>query len=138
MHAIGSCHIFTYGSLMFPQVWERVVRGHYRSTPATITGFARYALAGATYPGMVAQSGGSVAGVLYFDVDPPDVDALDAFEGAEYRRDRLTVRLDSGTEIAADSYIFLQPLRLSEQPWRPEAFQMERFLQTYCRDKLGH
>ena len=130
-------HVFTYGSLMFPQVWQRVVRGDYRSAPACADGYARYALAGETYPGMVAQPGASVQGVLYFDVGPADVAALDAFEGVEYRRGTIAVALASGETVEADTYIYLLPQNLSDSPWLPENFQMARFIGSYCRDRLG-
>lgn len=130
-------NIFTYGSLMFPQVWQRVVRGDYRFASAGVAGHARFAIVGETYPGMIAQSGACVDGVVYFDVAPHDVAALDAFEGDDYRRDTVTVRLESGATVEADTYIYIRPQRLSESPWLPEAFQMQRFLQSYCRDKLG-
>lgn len=132
-----SHHIFTYGSLMFPEVWQRVVRGNYLSAPAVVLDHARYALRGETYPGMIAEVGGAVPGVLYFEVDAQDVALLDAFEGVEYRRDRLPARLDSGEAVQVETYIFQLPALLSDQPWRPEVFQMQRFLDSYCRDKLG-
>jgi len=91
-----SAHVFTYGSLMFPEVWQRVVRGDYRSAPAVLDGHARFALAGETYPGAIARSGAIVAGIVYFDVSDADVAALDAFEGSQYRRDRVRIRLDGG------------------------------------------
>lgn len=132
-----ACHIFTYGSLMFAQVWQRVVRADYRSAPARLDGYARFAIHDETYPGMVAQAGASVAGVLYFDVAPPDVAALDAFEGIEYRRDMVRVTLDTGETVDAAAYVYLLPRKLSDSPWLPEAFQMERFIGSYCRDRLG-
>ncbi|OWW23009.1 gamma-glutamylcyclotransferase family protein [Noviherbaspirillum denitrificans] len=132
-----STHVFTYGSLMFPAVWQRVVRGDYRSAPARLDGHARFAIAGETYPGMVARPGASVDGVLYFDVSPADLAALDAFEGAEYRRDTVRVTLSTGETIDAGTYIYLLPEKLSGSPWLPEAFQMQRFIGSYCREKLG-
>lgn len=132
-----STHIFTYGSLMFPPVWQRVVRGSYRSAAARLDDHARFEIRNETYPGVIAQAGASVSGMLYFDVSPPDVAALDAFEGIEYRRDSVLVRLESGASVAAGTYIYLQPQKLSKSPWLPEEFQMERFLGTYCREKLG-
>jgi gamma-glutamylcyclotransferase (GGCT)/AIG2-like uncharacterized protein YtfP len=132
-----STNLFTYGSLMFPQVWQRVVRGPYRSAAATLADHARYALAGASYPGMIAQAGGSVRGVVYFALDAQDVAALDAFEGAAYRRVQLDTELDSGGKIMVDSYLFLLPQQLSDQPWDPDAFQLKHFLTTYCGDPLG-
>lgn len=130
-------HIFTYGSLMFPEIWQRVVRGNYRSATATLPGFARYALADDTYPGMVAQAEAVVEGVLYYDVAPPDLAALDAFEGREYRREKVNVVIESGETVIACTYIFLAEQRLSGLPWEPQAFQMSRFIGTYCSDKLG-
>jgi len=122
---------------MFSQVWQRVVRGSYRFTPAAANGFARYEISGETYPGMVMQAGAVVQGVLYFDVDAKDIAALDAFEGVEYRRDRVRVTLESGESVQADTYIYLLPERLSDSPWLPENFQMARFIGSYCREKLG-
>lgn len=132
-----TCHVFTYGSLMFAQVWQRVVRGRYRFEPARLDGYARFAIAGETYPGMVARDGASVAGVLYLDVGQRDLAALDAFEGADYRRDAVRVAADSGCMRDAQTYLYLLPHRLTAAPWQPDAFQMERFIGTYCRDKLG-
>ncbi|RJG07527.1 gamma-glutamylcyclotransferase [Noviherbaspirillum cavernae] len=132
-----SSNIFTYGSLMFPEVWEKVVRGKYRSTQAVAPDHARFAIRGETYPGMVTAPGQTVAGVVYFDVTPDDVAALDIFEGTPYRRDVLQVRLAGGETLAADTYIYLDTAQLADAPWEPDAFQMQRFLDTYCRDKLA-
>jgi gamma-glutamylcyclotransferase (GGCT)/AIG2-like uncharacterized protein YtfP len=130
-------HVFTYGSLMFSEIWQRVVRGHYLSATATLVDHARYALADDTYPGMVAQPQASVEGVLYYDVDEQDIAALDVFEGSEYRRENVNVVIESGDTVIACTYIFLAEQRLSGMPWEPQAFQMSRFIGTYCSDKMG-
>jgi len=126
---------------MFPEIWQRVAcvtsRGDYRSAPATAQGYARYALIDDTYPGMIASPQATVEGVLYFDVDAQDVAALDAFEGNEYRRDLINVVINSGEIVIACTYIFIARQRLSTLPWEPQAFQMSRFIGSYCRDKLG-
>jgi gamma-glutamylcyclotransferase (GGCT)/AIG2-like uncharacterized protein YtfP len=125
-------NIFTYGSLMFPEVWNRVVVGRYRSAPAGVTGHARFAITGESYPGMVPAAGETVRGVVYFDVTPQDIAALDVFEGSDYRRDTLYAKLDSGETVTADSYIYLRATRLADGRWDPEAFPMQRFLNAYC------
>lgn len=61
-------HIFTYGSLMFAEVWQRVVAGDYRAVAADLMHHARYAVRGETYPGLVPQAGARVAGIVYLDV----------------------------------------------------------------------
>jgi gamma-glutamylcyclotransferase (GGCT)/AIG2-like uncharacterized protein YtfP len=131
-----SSNIFTYGSLMFSDVWERVVHGRYRNAPATLAGHARYAITGETYPGMVARTDAVVTGVVYFDVAPEDLAALDAFEGEEYRRVTVTVA-QGDARTSADTYLYLPREKLSDSPWNPDAFQMQRFLATYCRERLG-
>ena len=124
-------NIFTYGSLMFDEVWRQVVSGHYRSEAATLHHHQRHALTGLSYPGVVAAPGTHVAGRLYRDVGIEDIARLDAFEGAEYRRDALQVMLTNGESVIAWTYIWLDPQRLSGQPWQSEAFQLREFLQTY-------
>lgn len=130
-------HIFTYGSLMFSEVWQRVVQGRYRFSPAVVHGYARFAIAGETYPGMVARAGATVSGVLYFDVDARDVVALDAFEGRDYRRETVRVAFADGGSAEANAYLYLLPQKLLDLPWDPQRFQLERFIGTYCRDESG-
>ncbi len=129
------CNVFTYGSLMFPAVWQRVVADGHRSLRATAPGHARFAISGETYPGMVAQPGGAVEGILYFDVGSPHIAALDRFEGDAYRRDTIAVTLEDGSSVAAAAYIYIGD-RLSAAAWEPAAFELQRFIQTYCRDRL--
>jgi gamma-glutamylcyclotransferase (GGCT)/AIG2-like uncharacterized protein YtfP len=130
-------NIFTYGSLMFPEVWNRVVRGRYRCAHAIVADHARFAIIAETYPGMVPAPGERVQGVVHFDVAPQDIAALDAFEGSDYRRATLRAQLGSGETVTADAYIYLHATRLANTPWNPEAFQMQCFLNTYCRGRLA-
>ena len=138
-----STHVFTYGSLMFAPVWQRVVRGTYRSAAATLPQHRRFALADDTYPGMVPEPDAEVAGVVYFDVAPADLQALDHFEGEEYRRISAPVRLvppNAGAlpiTVMAETYLFEAVHRLSVLPWEPDAFALQRFLDSYCSDRLG-
>jgi gamma-glutamylcyclotransferase (GGCT)/AIG2-like uncharacterized protein YtfP len=127
-----SHHIFTYGSLMFPEVWKRVARGQYHSANATVSGYARYAIVGETYPAMIEQAGASVQGVVYFDVDEQDVAVLDAFESADYRRECVPARIGAHEVRAVEAYIYLDVTRVSNANWETETFQLQRFLDTYC------
>jgi gamma-glutamylcyclotransferase (GGCT)/AIG2-like uncharacterized protein YtfP len=132
-------HIFTYGSLMFAQIWQRVVRGTYRSAPAVLKDHARFEVAGQTYPGMVACPGAAVRGLVYFDVDHADIALLDAFEGPAYRRDILNAELEDGSAIKINAYIHIDKSGLSDAPWDPEQFQMARFMELHCRqDRPGN
>ncbi len=86
---------------------------------------------------MVRQDGSSVDGVLYLDVDDADVDALDRFEGDDYRRETVTLACADGVPRDGDTYVYLPLERLEGHPWEPSAFAMDVFLATYCRDRLG-
>lgn len=124
-------HVFTYGSLMFPEVWTRVVGGRHRAEPAVLDGFSRHALAGRDYPGMVrAAAASQVQGVLWRDVDDVDLGRLDAFEGAEYRRIEVPVRRASGEVLQAGTYLYVAGDLLVAQDWDPQAFVAQRFLQA--------
>jgi gamma-glutamylcyclotransferase (GGCT)/AIG2-like uncharacterized protein YtfP len=122
---------------MFDAVWQRVVRGKYHSTAATLENHVRLMVDGETYPGMIARAGSQVSGVLYFDIDAADLAALDHFEGQDYERVCVPVSANSENIVDAETYLYLPTQRLLEQPWEPQSFQMQRFLQTYCREKLG-
>ncbi|OGB25778.1 MAG: gamma-glutamylcyclotransferase [Burkholderiales bacterium RIFCSPLOWO2_02_FULL_57_36] len=123
--------IFTYGSLMFPQIWRRVVSGTYRSAPATVNGHARFAVAGQTYPGMVALPGAAVRGLVYFDVDQADIALLDLFEGEAYRREILDAVLENGDVVAAGAYIHIDKSVLSDAPWDRGRFEIDRFIESH-------
>ena len=129
-------NVFTYGSLMFADVWGRVVAGGYRPIDASLEHHARFAIAGETYPGMVALRDARVAGVVYLDVDADDLERLDRFEGDDYRREPIVVACADGTTRPADTYVYRRVERLLEAPWEPDAFAMQRFIETYCRDRL--
>lgn len=131
-----SRNIFTYGSLMFPEVWTRVVAGDYRSVHARLDGHARFEVRNQTYPGMVPQERSHVAGVLYIDVDEADLERLDHFEGDDYQRVTREVTCEDGVARAAETYVYRLPDGLQKTSWEPDGFAMQRFLETYCRDKL--
>lgn len=129
-------HLFTYGSLMFPPVWERVVAGRPAAVPASVEGFRRRAVRGETYPGVVREAGARVSGRLYLDVDAADLARLDAFEGADYQRVVAPVRLDDGSGRVLDAglYLYLPTERLEARDWDAEGFgrdALPRFLALY-------
>lgn len=132
-----TAHVFTYGSLMFPEVWTRVVSGRYQQDVAVARGYRRFAVRDESYPGMIEMSGAEVQGVVYFDVSPPDLAALDAFEGEDYQRVAIPLNLTDGAIVFAQTYLYLPVSGLTEQDWLPENFEMQRFLDTYCRARLG-
>ncbi len=134
-------HVFTFGSLMFRQVWDRVVAGGYQARAGTVRGFVRVRVSNEVYPALLSGTAESaVPGVLYLDVSASDLATLDRFEdeGKAYGRIQVSVQLDDGSVVDAAAYVFLHPDRVESMPWEPERFEREglqHFIDTYLRDR---
>src|SRR5262245_45492617 len=99
-------HVFTYGTLMFPEVWQAVVGRQFTTVAATATGYAIYRVRDAVFPGIIAAGErDTVRGVVYLDVDAASLASLDLFEDDFYRRVTLSLTCDDGQRRAADAYV---------------------------------
>ncbi len=118
-------NLFTYGSLMFPEVWERVTGSTARAARASLDGFAAWCVRDESYPGLVEARGASTAGVVYFDVSDDALARLDRFEGAFYRRIGVVVTLGDGAAAQAETYLVDDAFRmqLDPRPWSAEHFR---------------
>ncbi len=133
--------VFTYGSLMFEQVWRQVVAGRYHRTPAVLRGYRRQRVRSASYPSLQRCEGHVVAGILHLDVADVDLAALDAFEGADYRRIPVEVALQSPAGappqpirvLAADTYLFIADAKVEPGEWDADRFEREQ-LQAFLRE----
>jgi gamma-glutamylcyclotransferase (GGCT)/AIG2-like uncharacterized protein YtfP len=130
-------HVFTYGSLMFPPVWNRVVTGDYESALATINGFRRLAVIEKEHPALVIAKGArQLTGRVYFDVSNFDLARLDHFETERYARITVaaTISNDASETLAAEAYLALNLAELSDSDWDLERFEREglpRFMESY-------
>lgn len=130
-------HLFAYGSLMFDEIWSKVVSGRYEKRQARLTGYSRREVAGETYPALVPGSpGDGVHGTVYFDLQPNDMERLDRFEGNQYRRKREVCQLSDGSQITVWVFLFRHEYgnRVTATEWRPEDFAkggMATFLSGY-------
>ena len=127
-------NLFTYGSLMFPEVWERVTGLSGAGQPASLADHAARRLRGQTYPALVTAVGERTEGVLYADVTPEALARLDAFEGHFYERVMVGVSVGDGAKTSTWVYRAALPddPDILEERWDPEGFQREhlgRFLQ---------
>ena len=118
-------NVFTYGSLMYPAVWERVVRGRYAGAPAVLEGYRRLALHGVDYPGAVPQPGARIEGRVYLEVGPDDLARLDAFEADDYRREEVWVHPEGGAPVRAQVYVFVTAAKLAGVDWDAARFERE-------------
>ncbi len=120
---IMSYPVFTYGTLMFPEVVEALTGEQLIPVPATLTGFARYAIKNACYPGIVNDINASVDGVVYREVSNNTLQVFDWFEAEIY--ERLPVKVDiQEQKLEAFAYVVSEKFRrnLDSVPWQPEIF----------------
>jgi gamma-glutamylcyclotransferase (GGCT)/AIG2-like uncharacterized protein YtfP len=132
-------HIFTYGTLMFPEVWRAVAGLDFPSVAGAVSGFAAYRVRDAVFPGIVATDDReAVRGVLYFDVSETAVARLDRFEDNFYVRQTLTIACDDGIQRQADAYVVPIDRRdvLTDESWTRESFVasggLEEFLARFA------
>jgi gamma-glutamylcyclotransferase (GGCT)/AIG2-like uncharacterized protein YtfP len=127
-------NLFTYGSLMFPIVWNRVVQHEYRSALATIHGFRRVAVRDKEHPALIiAKGAAAIEGRVYFDVSKDDIARLDRFETQRYARVGVAVTL-AAMPIVADAYLALNHDELTDHDWNVLKFEREglpRFMAGY-------
>jgi gamma-glutamylcyclotransferase (GGCT)/AIG2-like uncharacterized protein YtfP len=130
--------VFTYGTLMFPEVWRAVVGRDFESVGGTAAGYAIFRVQDAVFPGIVeASNTDRVRGVVYLNVDQQSVARLDLFEDDFYVRQSLWIDCEDGERRAADAYVVPAENKnvLTSEPWHRDAFVasggLEHFIQRF-------
>jgi len=117
--------LFVYGTLRDSDVLEMVTGKTHAAAgarPALLAGYRVERAAGRTYPMIVEDPAGTADGLVLERLDATDRAALDAFEGAGYRRVAVTVRAD-GADRAAEVYLPTEATPASGEPWSLEAWR---------------
>ena len=114
-------NLFTYGSLMCSDIMFQVAGCRADCIPATLKDFKRSRIRGEEYPGIVAQPGVEVEGVLYLDLPPGAIERLDSFEGEQYARQEVQVLTQQSEPcpVAAMAYVIKPEYRelLTGEAW---------------------
>ncbi|HCL27784.1 MAG TPA: gamma-glutamylcyclotransferase [Candidatus Latescibacteria bacterium] len=133
----SAVHVFAYGSLMIPRVMDRVAGRLFVQEPAQLQGYARYALRGETYPGLVEEEGVATDGVLWRDIGDDDLQRLDTFEGEWYERRTVWVVVGAD-QVQAETYVLIrtQQHRVSRRSWSRNRFE-SRYLQNFLANYKG-
>jgi gamma-glutamylcyclotransferase (GGCT)/AIG2-like uncharacterized protein YtfP len=121
-------HLFAYGTLMFPEVWRRVVGRDFPMQRATVGGYVALRAKGQLFPVLVrGEAGETVTGVVYFDLEEGVFEVLDEFESDLYERVSLNAVLDDGRELTCQAYVLPERNRrfASSEPWDAAWFQRE-------------
>lgn len=119
--------LFAYGTLVVPRVLEAVTGRVFPGRPAVLEGYARFLVAGTSYPGIVAAPGERTEGVLYHGLDRRALEILDRFEDAFYERRVVFVAGPEGGRTPAHAYVVPERHRgvLGTDPWRRDVFEAE-------------
>jgi gamma-glutamylcyclotransferase (GGCT)/AIG2-like uncharacterized protein YtfP len=121
-------HLFAYGTLMFPEVWRRVVGREFRTQRASIDGYVALRAKEELFP--VLLPGGAnerVDGVVYFDLDHGTLARLDEFESDFYERVSVNAILDDGRPLTCQAYVLPERNRpfASNERWDATWFERE-------------
>ncbi|QSZ34060.1 hypothetical protein DSL72_005640 [Monilinia vaccinii-corymbosi] len=145
---------FFYGTLMAPEVLHRVIYGSSKHnpsasltiTPALLPNYCRHRVRSADYPGIIFESGHTVRGTFVTGLTPKNMQSLDWFEGPEYERKVVTVKIltpkdkehvhdasgimgeavETGEEKEAQTYVFKHVSLLERGEWDFAFFRREK------------
>jgi gamma-glutamylcyclotransferase (GGCT)/AIG2-like uncharacterized protein YtfP len=128
--------IFTYGTLMIPEVMYAVTTREFRFKNAILRGYARFTVKGESYPGIIPATDAVTQGIIYLDVDELSLERLDTFEGDLYQRIPVPAEMDGGEIFNAEAYVIKPKFRscLSSKKWNMKEFAQKHlaaFLETY-------
>lgn len=128
---IGAVHpLFVYGTLRHPPLIEGLVGGPVDAHPATLAGHRAAVLRGRAYPGLVVDPQAVAVGSLVV-LDDAGLRVLDDFEGPEYERTDVVVRLEDDSTAPAQTYLLTGP---SRSLVRPGAWDLDRFVAGAATD----
>ncbi|CAM1508208.1 Fc.00g050560.m01.CDS01 [Cosmosporella sp. VM-42] len=140
----GEFTAFFYGTLMAPEVFfsvcygdkkpAKAIRDMHTFTPAILEGYCRHRVQWADYPAIIAEEGHKVRGIYATGLTDANVDKLDYFEGSEYDKVKVEVKLlkqDGEKEVEGETkqtsvYVFNQPESLEKVEWDFEEFREQK------------
>lgn len=131
--------LFTYGTLLFPEIMDAVVGCSLPAQRATLHGYQRYRVRGCVYPALATEQRSLVEGRLYIGLHERLWHRLDAFEGSLYERIEVPVVVGRALQ-AAQVYIIKEPYQheLSRDIWDVDVFNA-RYKRGYlaaCRQAV--
>jgi len=112
-------HLFAYGSLMCEDIMQEVSGCLLEHRRGFLEGYIRLCVRDHVYPGLLQREGNRVAGVVYLDVPASAYERLDRFESEMYARRTVSIDMDSGGRLTAETYVVRPEYvdRLEEAEW---------------------
>ncbi|KAJ8131408.1 hypothetical protein O1611_g2218 [Lasiodiplodia mahajangana] len=155
----GTHAAFFYGTLMAAEVFFTVcyrsslenvdvLRKLHQFKPAMLPGYCRRRVKYADYPGITPDPEHEVRGVYVTGLTNANMYHLDQFEGSEYDRKTVKVRLLSktgddkgkgnvkGEEAECEVYVYKFPAELENREWDFEEFRTQK-MKKWTREDYG-
>ncbi|KAK6205694.1 transcription-associated protein 1 [Pestalotiopsis sp. IQ-011] len=156
----GTDTAFFYGTLMAAEVFftvcyrnspvdVKVLKSLHTFRPAVLHGYCRRRVKNCDYPGIVADPVHEVRGVVVTGLTSANVYHLDYFEGSEYERRKVSVKLlskvgeddgkgnvEAGEDVEASVYVFKHPDYLEEREWDFHEFRTQK-MKAWTREDYG-
>lgn len=129
-------HLFVYGPLFFPEVWEMITPCRFTMVSAMLDGYACLRVKGQQSPALVSLPSAVTDGFLYKDVDDEIIARIDGIHGSRYQRQNVKVMIENGdksvaaTHVLKSKYIHL----VLKQTWNAEVFRknhIKKFIEGY-------
>jgi gamma-glutamylcyclotransferase (GGCT)/AIG2-like uncharacterized protein YtfP len=121
-----SRHLFVYGTLMAPEIIQRVAGLAPASEPARLPGYQCFAITGEVFPAILRRDTGEVRGLLYRNLSAPVLATLDDYEGDWYSRETVWVETQEGQGMCMALTFVVKPEhrhRLASEDWNFEEFR---------------
>lgn len=118
--------LFFYGTLRDPDILAATLgqtRSFHDLIPATAPDHAAVYFPDQLYPALVRRIGASAQGLLMYNATESDRMALDAFEGAEYRRGPLLASTKAG-RVEAQAYFPTLSIQATAADWTLEQWTL--------------
>ena len=125
--------VFTYGSLMFPEVIE-IILGRpiapEELADAVLEGYRRVAIPDRPYPTGIPALGFHIEGKILGPITEQELEQLDAYEESFYIRIPVSVSTQKGQQTAFTYIDGIGELPFALHDWDPEMFQ-RKHLQAF-------
>lgn len=139
--SLVSPSLFTYGTLLFPEVLEAIIGRVPQNQVASAAGWRVAALRNRVYPGLVEAAGEVAHGRLLTGLSDSEWRVLDGFEDPKYELRRISLTC-GGAGLA---YVWVDEAEACSTPWSASAFAemhlpayVERCAARYKRGIAAH
>jgi gamma-glutamylcyclotransferase (GGCT)/AIG2-like uncharacterized protein YtfP len=131
--------LFTYGTLMLPEVMGAVCGATFPSETAVLVGYGQYRLKKEVFPAIIEKSGACTDGLLYHGIGKKAFERLDIFEGDLYSRREVQVMLTEGRAVCCFTYVLKDRHRrlLYDTPWSVQLFRDMHLVDFLSRLVVG-